>query len=273
MEKGRPTTNIRNCQVYAGSAYFVRVTFSDAQSMPRHSHEGVASIGVCLRGIVRESVGRHGTLNKACLSFIPEGVPHANYFEAGTSLFVAVIDLPYISALRKSNPTLNSPFTATGAQVRQFATEVESEFLSADDLSDPSLEILLMELLDDFKGGLPERFGRPKWLQAVSDQLRSSFAEPLRVDRLAKAAGVHPSHLMRAFRETHGCTLGDFVRHQRVENAKHLLSRTETPLGDVAAECGFCDQSHFNRAFKRLSGESPRTFRRENASQPSIAKM
>ena len=81
------------------------------------------------------------------------------------------------------------------------------------------------------------------------------------MDALAAAVGVHPSHLMRAFRQHHGCTVGEYVRRLRLEYACHLLSTTATSLTQTALDAGFAGQSHFNRAFKAFTGMTPSEFR------------
>jgi AraC family transcriptional regulator len=51
------------------------------------------------------------------------------------------------------------------------------------------------------------------------------------------------------------------VLGRRVERAKVLLTRTGTPLPDVACRCGFADQSHLTRVFRQRVGVTPGCFR------------
>jgi AraC family transcriptional regulator len=48
----------------------------------------------------------------------------------------------------------------------------------------------------------------------------------------------------------------------RVERAARLLRDTAMPLADVAAACGFCDQSHLARSFRHVLGCTPSDYRR-----------
>jgi AraC family transcriptional regulator len=50
---------------------------------------------------------------------------------------------------------------------------------------------------------------------------------------------------------------------RRVERAKTLLGVT-SPLADIALACGFADQSHMTRMFKRATGMAPRTWQLAN---------
>jgi AraC family transcriptional regulator len=74
--------------------------------------------------------------------------------------------------------------------------------------------------------------------------------------------GCHPATLTRAFRRELGCTPGDYQRRLRVERAARLLRDTSMPLADVAAACGFCDQSHLARSFRHVLGCTPSDYRR-----------
>jgi AraC family transcriptional regulator len=82
------------------------------------------------------------------------------------------------------------------------------------------------------------------------------------VAEIARAAGVHPVYLARTFREHHGMTIGEYVRKLRIEHACRLISTTGAPLSEIALAAGFCDQSHFSRTFKRVTGSSPAEYRR-----------
>jgi transcriptional regulator GlxA family with amidase domain len=48
----------------------------------------------------------------------------------------------------------------------------------------------------------------------------------------------------------------------RIERARVLIRSTQASFGDIAAECGFSDQAHFNRVFRKLMGLTPGTWRR-----------
>jgi AraC family transcriptional regulator len=55
-------------------------------------------------------------------------------------------------------------------------------------------------------------------------------------------------------------SIGTYVRALRVKHAKELLPKRS--LVEVALACGFADQSHFTRTFRRIEGMTPTEFRR-----------
>jgi len=81
---------------------------------------------------------------------------------------------------------------------------------------------------------------------------------------LAAMVNVHPVHLARSFRRFQGCTISDYVRQLRVDNARRKMMSGNVRLVDIALSSGFSDQSHFSRSFKRVTGMTPTEFRKIN---------
>ena len=88
------------------------------------------------------------------------------------------------------------------------------------------------------------------------------FSEQLRLDDLARTAGVHPSHLNRVFRARYGCSIGEYARRLGVSEQVVSWPALKTPIVEIAASAGFADQSHFSRVFARITGFSPGWYRK-----------
>jgi len=81
---------------------------------------------------------------------------------------------------------------------------------------------------------------------------------------LAELAGVVQLgifHFMRKFRAEFGCPPHAYVMRRRIEHAKRQLARRDIPLKVVAADCGFSDQSHMTRVFRRALATTPAEYR------------
>jgi AraC-like DNA-binding protein len=111
---------------------------------------------------------------------------------------------------------------------------------------------------------LPELFAaigpsvRPDRAMAVrARRLLDDPEQRLTVSALAHALNVHPVHLTRQFRQTYGVSLREYRTIQLVRRAATLVLGTKAPLSRIAHECGFADQSHMCRAFRRVAGWSP----------------
>lgn len=85
--------------------------------------------------------------------------------------------------------------------------------------------------------------------------------ERVSLRELADAAGLSRFELIRRFSDQVGLPPSAFQRHLRVEHARALLRAGEPPAA-VAAICGFADQPHLTRVFKRMVGVTPAAFAR-----------
>jgi AraC-like DNA-binding protein len=83
------------------------------------------------------------------------------------------------------------------------------------------------------------------------------------IAEIAGACNLSRSYFIRAFRETTGQTPHQWLTAQRLERARALLKDVERPLADVAAACGFADQSHFTRVFSQHTGMPPGGWRKK----------
>ncbi|MBO8135215.1 MULTISPECIES: AraC family transcriptional regulator [Dickeya] len=77
--------------------------------------------------------------------------------------------------------------------------------------------------------------------------------------QLAEAAGLSPWHFLRQFKALLGMTPHAYLVQARLRQARSLLIKGVS-LSDTASQCGFSDQSHFNRHFKRAMGITPGEF-------------
>lgn len=110
------------------------------------------------------------------------------------------------------------------------------------------------------RGGLP-----PHILRRAQSMLRADLRAPPTLDALAAACGLSARHFARAFRESTGLTPHRWTMRARVATAKASMQAGSERLAEIAAACGFADQSHFTRVFKQEAGLSPAAWRRIHA--------
>lgn len=79
---------------------------------------------------------------------------------------------------------------------------------------------------------------------------------------LADLAGLTPSYFCKAFKKSFGTSPLAHVQNRRIDRAKDLMLNTDQSLAEIAFTCGLCDQSHFSRIFRKVSGMSPSQWRR-----------
>ena len=134
----------------------------------------------------------------------------------------------------------------------------------------------LMALLFESRlsGGLPGERGFPaiqdRNLRAVVTCMRQDCRRHWKVEELARLAGLSVPHFFRRFRGATGSSPMDWLRRERMNQAKRRLSESKDSVRDIAAQLGYGDPFYFSRDFKKLVGLSPRHYRqRETAKSPA----
>jgi len=100
-------------------------------------------------------------------------------------------------------------------------------------------------------------------LHWIPSFLSVHVSESLTVADMASRANLSPSRFAAVFRQEFGTSPHQYFLGLRIEHAQELLRATGLPLHDVAAYCGFGDVHHFAKAFKKITGVTPGTFRRQ----------
>jgi AraC-like DNA-binding protein len=108
------------------------------------------------------------------------------------------------------------------------------------------------------------RGGLAKWrARRLSVYIDSNLSAKVQIKDLATLAGLSPGHLCRAFRHTFGVPPHVYIHRRRIELSQALLLTTSDTISEIALRCGMSDQSHLTRAFRRMVGETPRSWRRD----------
>lgn len=127
-------------------------------------------------------------------------------------------------------------------------------------LNDSSFELsvnpFLLNLFEQMSHHEKNVEKKPVWVKQIKEILHESFAEKLCLNELSQTLNIHPIHLSRDFQKHFQCNLGEYVRKLKVEKSLAILNTYES-LSEVALECGFSDQSHFIRCFKKNIGITP----------------
>ncbi len=129
-------------------------------------------------------------------------------------------------------------------------------------------EHLLLSVYQKFLRQKPGSKKVPEWAkelrEIIQDQIDTNLS--LSLKEISLSLKVHPAYLSREFSKYFdNLSFGDYIRKLRIEKSMELLKDTKHTLAEIAYMTGFSDQSHFNRTFKKHTGENPSAFRKSLA--------
>lgn len=166
----------------------------------------------------------------------------------------------------------------------------------------PSVPVLLMAeqgsealAIDAFRGGARDYFRKPLSLDEVERTLKAMltmrgapplphlsaiaekgfetalqhihfyFNKPLSLPLVAEKSGMSLSSFIRLFKRKTGMTFVDYLNSVRMAAACRLLKDPELSLLRISMVCGYNNQSHFNRVFKKFVGMAPGVYKKNLA--------
>jgi AraC-like DNA-binding protein len=136
------------------------------------------------------------------------------------------------------------------------AVEADAETLEQEGL----LAAFLEAASDDLGAPLETTVVTPPVLRART-YIEERFAEDVRLEHLEAEVGLSRFYLVRRFRAEVGMPPHAFQLAMRLDRARVLVA-SGMALADVAARCGFTDQSHLTRHFRRAVGVAPGAYAR-----------
>lgn len=114
----------------------------------------------------------------------------------------------------------------------------------------------ITKLVAPIKGGLS-----PKVVTLVCDFMQANFQRQIYLNELAELAQLSEYHFCRMFKQSLAQTPQAYLLEIRIEQVKLRLRSKVESATDIALQCGFSNQSHMGRYFKKLVGISPRQYR------------
>jgi AraC-like DNA-binding protein len=101
----------------------------------------------------------------------------------------------------------------------------------------------------------------PMPVQKALEKMRLYFHTAIRVSDLAALSGMSESHFSRLFKSCIGTSPIDWLRRERINQAKHRLIESEDPIKEIARQVGYSDQFFFSKDFKKMTLLTPTQFR------------
>ena len=96
---------------------------------------------------------------------------------------------------------------------------------------------------------------------AAKSYIQAHYADSLQLGDVAEVVHLHPNYFSTLFRQKLGLTFREYLRRVRIEAAIGLIQKDGLLVDDIAAKVGYSDTAHFLRAFKCVTGTTPKTYK------------
>lgn len=109
----------------------------------------------------------------------------------------------------------------------------------------------------------PARGGLARWqIERIKRHIETYLDDTIQVADLAAIARLSAGYFSNAFKVSFGQSPHAYIVSRRLARAKKLMTSSELSLCTIAIDCGFSDQAHLCRQFRRATGASPNAWRR-----------
>ena len=145
-----------------------------------------------------------------------------------------------------------------------FKTIINDEKLMLDiqnlyDKNSKKTEEILRYMLENYSkvsDKEPLHVEKLKLQKAVLYIYQNANNESIELDEIISHVGLSKYHFLREFKKEFGLTPHRYVQNIKINNARRML-HYDLPLSQIAQECGFYDQSHFIKTYKKFFGHTP----------------
>ena len=165
--------------------------------------------------------------------------------------------------LDRSNPALD--------EIRALMVKVEDEFLKRRPEYELMVKIYLLTILaianrsfgyvSEVKKPFSVHIKQLSQIERAIDFINAHYFEDISLEEISESANMSKNYFSSLFKRLNGMSPWDYITVKRIELACSLLKSTESSIIDIACECGFNNSANFNRAFKKVTGSSPRDYR------------
>ena len=176
----------------------------------------------------------------------------------------------YDNYFEKLGIPLNSPITLpNNTEIIEMTSDLLIEYFSSGDAH----EQIMAEKADALFRKFSELYHFSTEYSLKKNNYRISFTNlrrkilnrqycPETLEEIAAEMNLSVSYFQHLYKEFFGTSVHHDIILARVEQAGHLLKRTEYSISEIARICGYDNVEHFSRIFKKYKGKSPRNYRK-----------
>ncbi|WP_135549971.1 helix-turn-helix domain-containing protein [Paenibacillus cymbidii] len=176
--------------------------------------------------------------------------------------FLARLRFPLDQPVRAADPSAISRSIMDMQNVHRMGGPLREEIVDLD------IRCLLAKLSDwQQRAPLPEATDR--YFRPFAELRTRLYSEPqthVTVESLAAGVNLSKSYFQHLYKDLFGCSVVHDMIQGRLEQAKYLLRSSSYSVAAIADMCGYDNDTHFMRQFKKFVGVTPSRFRKPDHS-------
>jgi AraC family transcriptional regulator len=227
-----------------------------------HAHES-PMISFVIDGVnIENRASKQTERTSGSINFYHSFERHQNIYKVFPSKhFSLEIDINFLEEYEVKEHQFATAIQKNEIVSKLLFIKILNEVLFRDNLTKEAIKVLLLDIIDSSTGSEGYR-EFPEWAVRLKELLNDNWNKQLSLQELSNETGVHPVTISGGFRRYFSCTYGDYMRKLKVEHAIPLIRNSNNQLTEITYMCGFADQSHFTRCFKKQTGLLPKDFQR-----------
>ncbi|URN94774.1 MAG: response regulator [Candidatus Pristimantibacillus lignocellulolyticus] len=162
-------------------------------------------------------------------------------------------------------------FRSAAAEVTEMLiTSMQQKIRAIEDMSQcEEYLIILIEQIWKWRSESTDRYG--DLIYKVKMFIEQNYANDMvSLQDAAEHVSISPSHLSKIFSQESGSTFIEYLTLTRIMKAKELLHTTSDKSYEISFKVGYNDPHYFSNLFKKMTGMTPRDFRRQSSTTTSL---
>ncbi|MBS4209253.1 AraC family transcriptional regulator [Bacillus sp. FJAT-50079] len=143
--------------------------------------------------------------------------------------------------------------------------EVQNSKAEFETICQNIIEILIIKLQREknFKVEKNEAKRINKDVAFIKQFINLHYRNDITLDKLAEIRHINKYYLAHSFKKDMGISPIEYLNQVRIKKSQLLLETTDYKIADIAEMIGFSSQSFFAQSFRRLTNQTPSTYRKE----------
>lgn len=149
--------------------------------------------------------------------------------------------------------------------IRNLSSEFYSVNPKRNEMLDCLLKAMLIKTSEMMAVSSLTKFSNPHYgkLLNLREKIYKNPKNKWSVDTLCREMNMSRSYFQLIYRETFGITCISDVINCKINYAKNILTTTNLSIGQISEECGYDNDEHFMRQFKKHIGVTPSEYRKK----------